>query len=606
MKRLGILAALAAATAACSDTVLQPGPGDPPPADGVAFILGARVEVDDSITISAAHADGVTMVGWEARLLDGALFGADSAAVAGEPKTAARDFPLGFQRDRRDLSKQIRVTAFAVTAAGERLTSETRADPATGLSSGALFSLQEAQLLLTDTVVVVAGVTRALPNGGRIADAAYNPNLNEIYLTNIERDRLEVFQIADTTFDADGIPIGAQPWGIALWPRNQSGVNADTVVVANSGGTNLSVVNVASRAEVRRHALPNFIIQSVQTEIDPATSQIKLKITEFDFSDRPQHVGTFCRVAACTDVYAIYSTTPTAAQQMDFPFRGTVRWENLTNATPESHFFWEQALVAPSPDADTLQVLVDRGPGTTIETILSAACGRTVNLIELGFIDTTFVRNSGDFTHALIGEGGSAVEPAIEFARVIGYDGTDGIATANCTATIQMTTFAGPEIVDLGVSSSARVEDIVVNTATAVQAVGVNFNGLTNMFRADSIYIIDEGLRLQGIIGAGGGNPGMDLNFDHTFDARNRGTPGLDPDDRLLFAAGPGPTIEVFDTFFYGQVATIPIRDPVIGPLRGGQLPTGEQVLVGVTSRGVVVVTLPAISNIFPVSGWQQ
>jgi hypothetical protein len=605
MKRLGIFAALAAATTACNDAV-QPGPGDLPPVAGVAYVLAPRVEVDDSITVSAAHGTGIAMVGWEARLLDGTLFGADSAAVAGDPATASRDFLLGFQLDRFDLSKQIRVTAFAVTASGERLTSEARAEPAAGLGAGILFSRQGSQLLVTDTVVVVAGVTRALPNGGRIADAAYNRNLNEIYLTNIERDRLEVFQIADTTFDADGIPIGAQPWGIALWPRNQSGVNADTVVVANSGGTNLSVVNVASRTEVRRHALPNFIVQSVQTEIDPATGDIKLSITEFDFSDRPQHVGTFCRVAACTDVYALYSTTPTAAQQMEFPFRGTVRWENLTNATPESHFFWEQAEVAPSPESDTLQVLVDRGPGTTIETVLSAACGRTVNLIELGFIDTTFVRNSGNFTHALIGEGGSAVDPAIEFARVVGYDGTDGTATANCTADIQGTMFSGPEIVDLGVSSSARVEDIVVNTATAVQAVGINFNGLTNMFRADSIYIIDEGLRLQGIVGVGGGNPGMDLNFDHTFDARDRGTPGLDPNDRLLFAAGPGPTIEVFDTFFYGQVATIPVRDPIIGPLRGGQLPSGEQVLVGVTSRGVVVVTLPAISNIFPVSGWRQ
>jgi hypothetical protein len=433
MKRLGIFAALAAATTACNDAV-QPGPGDLPPVAGVAYVLAPRVEVDDSITVSAAHGTGIAMVGWEARLLDGTLFGADSAAVAGDPATASRDFLLGFQLDRFDLSKQIRVTAFAVTASGERLTSEARAEPAAGLGAGILFSRQGSQLLVTDTVVVVAGVTRALPNGGRIADAAYNRNLNEIYLTNIERDRLEVFQIADTTFDADGIPIGAQPWGIALWPRNQSGVNADTVVVANSGGTNLSVVNVASRTEVRRHALPNFIVQSVQTEIDPATGDIKLSITEFDFSDRPQHVGTFCRVAACTDVYALYSTTPTAAQQMEFPFRGTVRWENLTNATPESHFFWEQAEVAPSPESDTLQVLVDRGPGTTIETVLSAACGRTVNLIELGFIDTTFVRNSGNFTHALIGEGGSAVDPAIEFARVVGYDGTDGTATANCTA----------------------------------------------------------------------------------------------------------------------------------------------------------------------------
>jgi hypothetical protein len=589
---------LAAAAAACNDAV-QPIAGAPP-VNGVAYVLGARVEVDDSITVTAAHADGVRLLGWEARRLDGSLFGGDSLALGDVPTLASRAFALGFALEPHVLSQQIQVTAFAVSAGGERLTAATRSDPGIA-ASAAQFSVQAAQQqAAAETVVVVAGVTRPLPAGGRVADAIYNRNRNEVYFTNIERDRLEVFQVTDTSFVPDGIPVGSRPWGIALWPRNQSGVNADTVVVANSGGTNLSIVNVATRTQVRRHALPNFLIQSVQTEIDPATGFIKLDITEFDFSDRPQFVGTFCRDAGCSNVYAIYSTTPTEAQPEQFQFRGSVRWENLTSGAPESHFFWEQAEVAPSPESDTLQVLVDRGPGTTIETILSAACGRTVNLVELGFIDTTFVRNSGDFTHAIVGEGGSAVEAAILFARAIGYDARDGTATANCTATIQGTVFTGPEIVDLGVSPAIRVRDFVTNTAIPVRSVGVNFNGLTNLIRADSIYVLDEGLRLQGLAAISGVNAGMDLNFDHTFDARARGTPGLDPNDRLLFAAGPGPDIDVFDTFFYGQVATIPIRDPVTGPLRGGQLPTGEQILVGATASGVVIVTLPPITNIFP------
>ncbi len=60
----------------------------------------------------------------------------------------------------------------------------------------------------------------------------------------------------------------------------------------------------------------------------------------------------------------------------------------------------------------------------------------------------------------------------------------------------------------------------------------------------------------------------------------------------------------MFDTYFYGKVASVPIKDPVIGPLRVARLPTGEQVLVGVTVNGIVVAKLPAITNTFPVEGW--
>src|SRR5207244_2360605 len=106
-------------------------------------------------------------------------------------------------------------------------------------------------------------------------------------------------------------------------------------------------------------------------------------------------------------IFAVYSTTPTAGQSGGFGKKGTMRWENMNPALQQSHFFWEHAEVAPSPDADTLQVIVDHGPGTVATLDLSAACGITVTLKELAFLDTTFVRNSGNFTHAMIGEGGT-------------------------------------------------------------------------------------------------------------------------------------------------------------------------------------------------------
>ncbi|MDO8665104.1 MAG: hypothetical protein Q7J79_00720, partial [Gemmatimonadales bacterium] len=75
----------------------------------------------------------------------------------------------------------------------------------------------------------------------------------------------------------------------------------------------------------------------------------------------------------------------------------------------------------------------------------------------------------------------------------------------------------------------------------------------------------------------------------------------LNPNDRVLFAARPDANIDVFDTFFYGRVTTIPIRDPIVGPIRVATNPiTFQRILIGVTANGIVVVRLPSIANVFP------
>ncbi len=558
-----------------------------------------RGEVRDSINVRATDPSGITLIGWLATdRATGGVVGGDSTTSSGALTDFSQTYNLNFMF--ASFPQEVIISAFGVDAAGNR--GEARADTAASAP------------IKRDTITIVNGITKALPAGGRVADAIYNSNLNEIYMTNVELDRLEIFQVTDTSF-ATGIPIGSRPWGIALWPRDINGNNADSVLVANSGGTNISVVDVLARREIRRHRLPNFLVQTVQTEVDPATQLVKIKITEYDFSDRPEYLGAICRPNAGTtcptaaEVYSVYSTTPTLGQSGDFALHGTVRWENINQALQSSHFFWEHAEVAPSPDSDTLQIIVDRGPGIAQETILSAACGITVTTPELAFLDTTFVRNSGDFTHALVGEGGVG-DPAAVFARAIGYQGNAPVTTSTCSATVAGVTFSGPVIRDNGISPSIRVRDFISNTAIEVNAIAINFNGLTNLIRTtDSVYALDEGLRLMGTIGVPGANPGMDINFDHAFDAGVGGTPGtsgggLSPNDRLVFLARQDANIDVFDTWFYQRVAQVLIRDPVIGPLRVAKLASGEQVLIGVTFRGVVTVRLPAIANVLPSPQW--
>jgi hypothetical protein len=607
---------LAVALSACGEEApVQP---QLPTSQGVTYGIASRVEVDDSILVAANDEAGIAKVGWLARLADGTVFGGDSTDLGdGGSEYYEHLYDLDFEAEFSMLPATIEVTAFAENKLGARITSDQPSLLSASVSGYSLFDGEAALSAAPDTIIVVSGVTRTLPDGGTIADAIYNANQNEVYLTNIDLDRVEILRLADTSFVAGGVSTGASPWGLALWPHNGAGGYADTIVVANSGGTNFSILDMtpSARIEVRRHHLPNFLIQSVQTEIDEATGFIKIKITEYDFSDRPEFVGMTCIQDGggncfSDSIYAVYSTTPTQGQPgdpVDFVLRGTMRWENLTSGTPESHFWWEQAAVAPSPDSDTLQVIVDRGPGIAQELILSASCGRTVNMPELAFLDTTFVRNSGDFTHALVGEGGSSAKPPNQFARAIGYSRTAGHTSVLCPPiNIQGVVFTGPEVIDDGISRAIRVRDFIANTAIPVQQVALNFNGLTNMVRADSIYVLDEGLRLMGIIDAGGAVPGMDLNFDHAFDARLAGTPTFggtgDPDDRMIFAATADPLINVYDTYFYGQVATVPVRDPIIGPLRTAETVGGQQLLIGVTAVGVVVVALPPITNSFPVA----
>ena len=93
----------------------------------------------------------------------------------------------------------------------------------------------------------------------------------------------------------------------------------------------------------------------------------------------------------------------------------------------------------------------------------------------------------------------------------------------------------------------------------------------------------------------------MDMNYNHDFAAGNPGSTAFggtrDSTNRVVFAARPDGNIDVFDTFFYGIVGSVPVRDPIIGPLRVGKDTGGNQLLFGITARGLVMVRLQTITN---------
>lgn len=593
----------------------------------VEHTVGTRIEVNDTIVVHATDPSAIAWIGFEVRrVANGAILRFDSINVAaGNLTDVNRRFGLNLAGlvPLDSFPLDVAVRGYACDAAVAR-----NCDFSTVNGNGSVAHV--------DTVTLVAGVTVALPFGGRIADAIFNANRNELYLTNPSLSRVEIFQVANTSFVSTGIPTaGPAPWGIALFPRDTLGNYRDTIVVANSGGTQLSIIDVspAVRRLLWRQDLPNYGIQTYRVLLGPP---VREEILNFDVSDRPQYVATVCRPGGGTachadSVFAIYSTTPTQSSSSPFEGRATLRMEKLINTTNPAllfgHLFWELAGdgTLMSQGRDTLRIVLRRGlPYNTTQVILSACLGVTVDMARFGLGDTTFVRNSGNFTHALMGEGGNITTA---FARVVGYTTKAPLLQGPSTATLCPTNGArstprnpllpgdtagnfvvwdaGENHQDLGVSPFIDVSDFISNTGIGISSIGLNFNGGTNVVRADSIYFLDEGLRLKGTSPAPQGAPGMDMNYNHAFAAGQGGTPPFggagSANDRMLFAARPDGNIDVFDTFFYGVVGSVPVRDPIIGPLRVARDAGGNQLLFGVTARGVVVVRLPAIANPFPI-----
>ena len=589
----------------------------------VAHRIAPRVEVNDTIHVRATDPSAIAWIGFRVDT-NGVLFKFDTVNVAaGNLTDVTRHFNLGLAA-LQPLPHTIVVRGYACDLAAARncsYTNSTTLQPsAPGRFPG---GPSRGPAALIDTVIVVAGITVPLPFGGRIADAIFNGNDSTLYLTNPTLGRVEIFQVANTSFVAAGIPTaGPQPWGIAMWPRDTMGGYGDTIVVANSGGTQLSIIDV--RPGVRRLAwrqdLPDFLIETYRV----LTAPLREEITVYDVSDRPQYVATVCRsgggIACHADsIFAIYSTTPTTSSASPFSGRATLRMEKLINTQDTTqlfaHLFWELAgdSTLSSTSRDTLRIEMRRGrPYNQQKIVLSACRGVTIVLATFGLGDSTFVRNSGNFTHAFMGEGGNIRTP---FARVVGYTtkarllhGAAGTDPARCPTSLgAVTSDSGDNDRDYGVTPAIDVSDFISNTGVKISSIATNFNGRTNLVRADSIYYLDEGLRLKGTSPAPIGTPGMDMNYNHKFQAGAPGTPTFPPavgvpNDRIAFSARPDGNIDVWDTFFYAQIGAIVVRDPIIGPLRVARNRANtRQWLFGVTARGVVMVQLPVITNPLPV-----
>lgn len=536
---------------------------------------GRRIEVSDTVHVEADDPSGIAQLGYEVRGTPGGPIDDTQTFVSsGQLTFQPHTFKLNLPYTTFPTTAYIQV--FAQNSNGVRAYAK--------LANGAD---------RVDTVTVVAGVTRSLPFGGQVADALYHAGKDRLYLTNITRNQVEVFNLADSSFKAPVI-VGSRPWGITGWPRDRNGTKGDTLLVANSGGTQISYVDLnagtsGSGLEVFRYLLPNIVVATITTTTS-ATSGLPIRVrTVYDFSDRPQFIGATCfdstnrqNTLTCNSTVLTYSTTPTPGQSGPFAGRnGTLRWENLTKGvtaagkfdSTTSHFFFEQAIGQQGARGDTLEIKRFDADGVGVATLvpsLDPVAGSTVVSIDkLAFRDTTFVRSSGNFQRSIFGEGGSVIN-----SRAMMYDVNRGYDSFVWW-------------IDKGVSPPQDVTDFIANTSARMFGVAINFDGGLAAIRADSTYILNPALRLLGIFNTTNTNAGLD------FHPQNTGNFSFPLNTRLAFAASSEPLIEIYDTNCYLRVGTIPIKDPIIGPITAALRPSGQLVLVGATARGVVIAQLP-------------
>jgi hypothetical protein len=557
----------------------------------VTQVVRTRLEADDSVLVTANDPSGISYVGFQLNLeSDGSLIRRDSVAFTGNNIEEAPALPLNLPA--QYVGQKIVVVAFAYDVSGNigySAPAGTTTPPTTVAGAD------------PDTTTIVYGRTFSLPQGGLAGDIAVDVLRNRVYVSNLTFDRLEVWEQSSQAFASKKVAVGSDPWGLFI---DNSG---DTLLVANSGGTNISRVSinhasVNSVAEVplRRIKTPNSYIADITVSIDDA-GNARFEIEYFDYSDRPQYVAQ----AINGDIY--YSTKPTSAAP-----DGTIRRYQASGAFPDVQQIWQYGLYEGNDhvaviNADSVMVIGGISASDTDELIIcdhaenqnpvtTAVCVqgtdpqllandlrtlygadvvavRNLDVPSLGLTDTTFVAAGGNRQWIAFGEGA-----------------TDGVGR------VMMVQNPGNFF-----SPSILVSDYVNNASDKVFGLAINQNSSSAGVHGDQSHFFEIQnpfhLRLQGSAATFSQGAGIAFHPNHIGDL----TP---TSERVAFVASANGTIEIIDTFHYINRGTLPVRASLYGPIRvtlpmPGDDPAVVLKLFGLTTEGLIVIDIRA-SDILP------
>ena len=281
-----------------------------------------RLEVTDSISI-VASGDNIDSVGFTVKDSTGTVIRDSAVQVWALPaqraSSARRNMQLNLAPAHQ--GKRVKISTYAVdTSSQKRGYSVQNAGDA---------AQEQAALAYQDSSLIVYGQTYALPRSGTVGDMVVDTVTGRarVIISNMDNNRLDVWSncikvsgvCSSKAFDANGVGVGSQPWGMDLMATHK-----DSLLVANSGGTNISRVflgvpdaGVASMVEnlpARIRTRTNFV-WTVTQGFDNSNAVHFAIPNPTQYSDRPQFVGQLANGRI------FFSTRPTKEKLL-----GTIRF----------------------------------------------------------------------------------------------------------------------------------------------------------------------------------------------------------------------------------------------------------------------------------------
>lgn len=565
-------------------TVRVAAPGQDTQTPLVYQTVPSRLELGDSLDFTARDPDGlVKAIGFVVKDSTGAQVHSQEVPVTAAQQIVRRlEWTLPLHLRGRGLF----VIGYAVDQADHK---------GYAVPNGATIPVAGDGLAKRDPAVYAFGHTTALPTGSLGADIAVDTARSRVYVSNINKNQLEAFNYGSSISQLAPVSVGAMPWGMTI---DNSG---SFLLVANSGGTNISRVDLGTRTETGRIKTANAYLYDVGYSKDESSGGFKYSVSApIDYSDRPQYIAQ----SASGALY--YSTRPTTEATP-----GTLRRiDNFLDPRAEPRQIWQYGAVGRGHwvilNADAVDVIVgqtgvpdtiivcDHAVGadpstsqcvkdTEIPVAVAAlrAIGANVTDVKdlsvssLSLPDTNFVAVGGDRRRVAFGEantGGGA-------GRVMLVYDPSG-------------TPAGGE----QYSAPIDVRDLTNNASDKVFGVAINNNSTNIAVHGVETFFSDSSLRLQGKFATFSTGAGV------AFHPGNVDEETADLSARVAFVASGDASIQIVDTYSYRLRGRIPIRANLYGPLRAVPPTPAERAstpslvvkLFGLTPEGLVMIDVHA------------
>ena len=556
----------------------------------------SRSEITDSVIVSAAG-DGIRIVGFVVSDSAGRLIRRDSVFLS-QPYVSNARVQLPLNLSTTDQGRRVQISTFAYDQSG-RIGFSVK--PGTGAAQGS------AALAFADSSLIVYGRTFKLPRNGIIGDVAVDTKRGNIFLSNINLNRLEIFQNSVQKFDSLGVSVGSLPWGMFI------GNSPDTLLVANSGATTISRVFLGTTGSPREVVEPldrrirtrNTYVYQITVAKDDKTGKISLTAAgPFSYSDRPQYV------AQSAGGRVFYSTRPTTTAPA-----GTIRWLDPSLPVPDPRQIWQYgtilqntttviytlfnvdsigigATLPSSLNSDTLFIFDHpygqaSGSVAVFDTIPVGAVAKAnaggsdaelvyrLDLLSLDLKDTTFVASAGDRSWVGFGEGNTKSLAG----RVVLVNDPDPSLVAPPFFSPQVTT-----------------RDLMDNASEQVFGLAIDSVGLQVASHGQQTYnsAIDNPFHLR----LDGKYDSFDNGAGIAFHPGARGT--LTPEaERVAFVAAQSGQIEIMDVAHYVNRGRLQLKAPIYGPLRASRRLPGDPAnvvlkLFALTQNGLIVIDLTA------------